>query len=115
MEPVHVLREQQRLLAAEYGVGEPPPLDGEDLESADIADVEHWIDVYSELVELTRTLLASAATGPPGAGPPKPGQVPEDLRFLMLQAQVQELHLTYWVNLLNRLRSKSGPDANPPG
>lgn len=100
MEPARVLREQQRLLAAEYGVGEPPPVEGEDLESDGMDDAEHWIDVYSELVEYTRNVLESASRRSPGAPP-------HDLRLLMLQAQVQELHLTYWVNRLNRLRGRS--------
>lgn len=100
MEPARVLRDQERLLAVEYGVGEPGPVEGEDLESDDIADAEHWVDVYSELVELSRGLLESASAGSPGPGDPAPDPA------LMLQAQVQELHLTYWVNRLNRLRTR---------
>lgn len=108
MDPARVLREQQRLLAAETGVGEPPPLEGEDLDSGDIADIEHWVDVYSALVTFTRSLLESASAESPDGVDPAPDQTPYDLRVLMLQAQVQELHLTYWVNRLNRLRGHAG-------
>lgn len=108
MESARVLREQERLLAAEYGLDEPRTVEGEDLESVDIADVEHWIDVYSRLVELTRTLLEARSAEPSSAGSATSERASDDLRGLMLQAQLQELHLTYWVNRLNRLRS--GPN-----
>ncbi len=90
-------RGQERLLAAEYGVEEPRAEEGEDLECDDVADVEHWVQVYSELADLTRGLLESGSARSDG-----------QLRLLMLQAQVRELHLTYWVNRLNRLRSECG-------
>lgn len=112
MEAARVLREQQRLLAAEYGAAEPTPVEGEDLECDDIADVEHWVDVYSELVDFTRSLLESASTGSAGAGSATPDQ---ELRGLMLQAQVQELHLTYWVDRLNRLRTQPGSTEDRSG
>lgn len=106
MEPARVLREQQHLLAVEFGAGDPGFVEGENLESDDIADAEHWVDVYSELVDLTRSLLESASTGSPGAAGPTPEEASTDLRALMLQAQIRELHLTYWVNRLNRLRAQ---------
>ena len=110
MEHARVLREQQRLLAAEYGVGEPRPVEGEDLESDGIAEVLHWVEVYSELAEYTRSRLESASA----AATEVPDRAPTDLRMLMLQAQIQELHLTYWVNRLNRLRGQSASDRRRP-
>jgi hypothetical protein len=122
-EAAHVLRERERLLASEYGVGDPPEaLDGEDLESNELPDVEYWVDVYTQLVDFTRSLL-SASPVPAGAGDSWSDQAPFDLRALMLQAQVQELHLTYWVDRLNGIRRESsdsdregGPvEAGEPG
>jgi len=114
MESVHVLLEQQHLLAVEYGADEPRPVEGEDLESADIADAEHWVDVYSGLVDFTCGLLESGPRASGDADDPAPGRSPDDLRPLMLQAQVQELHLTFWVNRLNRLRTQSGSGEDRP-
>lgn len=110
-----MLREQQRLLAAEYGVTDPGLVEGEDLECEDIADVEHWVDVYSRLVDLTRSLLELASAESREARSPGPDRVPGDLRALMVRAQVQELHLTYWVNRLNHLREGSGSDEDRGG
>ncbi len=113
-EAAAALRERERLLAHEYGLGGPPEsLDGEDLESHELADVEFWVDVYTQLVDFTRSLLSAAPEAPVGAGPaadPAGG----DLRASMLHAQVQELHLTYWVDQLNRLRGEAGCFHQPP-
>lgn len=113
-EAAHTLRERERLLANEYGVGEPPEaLDGEDLESDELADVEYWVDVYTQLVDFTRSLL-SASPGDKSAGDTWSDQTQFDLRAVMLQAQVQELHLTYWVDRLNRMRRESAAGGDRP-
>lgn len=107
-----VLRYRERLLAVEYGAAGPPKgLDGEDFECTDVADVEHWVKVYTELVEFTRGLL-DAPPGPSGAGDLGSSQGHCDLRALALQARVQELHLCYWVNRLDQLRNGSGPEGS---
>lgn len=114
-EAARTLRKRERLLANEYGVGDPPePLDGEDLESEQLPDLEYWVDVYAQLVDFTRSLLsASPEAVVDGDGEGHLDEPPDDLRALMLQAQVQELHLSYWVDRLNRLRKDSGSDGKP--
>lgn len=106
------LRETERLLAVEYGAERLPKLlDAWDLECEDLADVEHWVKVYTELADFTRGLLETcSSSGPPAAGSPVSDQAPSDPRALMLQARLQELHLSYWVERLHRLRTESGSD-----
>lgn len=108
-----MLRQKERLLALEYGAEEPPRrLAEEDLECDDRADVEHWVKVYTELVDFTRSLLDVASSpGASDAGSPVSGRGPNDLRSLMLQARVQELHLRYWTDRLNHL----GQEADSAG
>lgn len=106
------LRETERLLALEYGAEELPKLlDAEELECDDLADVEHWVKVYTELADFTRGLLETcSSSGAPVAGSPASDEAPSDPRALMLQARLQELHLRYWVERLDRLRTESGSD-----
>lgn len=105
-----VLRQRERLLAVQYGVDHPPKgLDGEDLECDDLADAEHWVKVYTELADFTRSLLESASPGAP-AGHPGSDRSSGDLTALMLAARVHELHLAYWVNRLNGLRMECDSD-----
>ena len=105
-----MLRQSERLLAAQYGADGPPKLiDSEDLECEDPADVEHWVAVYTELVDFTRSLLETAPSPAESVGGPStPEHASCDLRALMLLARVQELHLTYWTERRDRLRSESG-------
>ena len=108
------LRHTERLLAAQYGADVPPKLlDANDLESDDLFDAEHWVKVYTELVEFTRGLL-DAASGQveSGEGNPASDEPPCDLRALRLAAEVQQLHLTFWLDRLHRLRAdpQSDPD-----
>lgn len=104
---VEMLRQAERLLAAQYGAEDPPkPIDAEDLECDDPADVEHWVEVYTELVAFTRGLLEEGSS----AGASAAGNSPCDHRALTLQAHIQELHLTYWIERRNRLRAESGSE-----
>lgn len=107
------LRQTEYVLALQYGAEGPPKrLAGEDLECDDRADVEHWVKVYTELVDFTRSLLDVASSpGASDAGNPASGRGPSDRRALKLQARVQELHLRYWTDRLNHL----GQEADSAG
>lgn len=110
-----ILRHRERLLAVQYGAEYPPKgPDGEDLECDDVADVEHWVKVYTELVDFTRGLLADASPPAPAEGHPARGEAGSHMRALTLLARVQELHLIYWVSRLDQLRSEAGCDASSP-
>lgn len=104
------LRKVERLLAVQYGAN-PPNLDGEDLECNDLADVEYWVQVYTDLVEFTRGLMETDSSGPSPAG----GQRPSERTALLLQAQVQDLHLSYWRDRLTRLRAELGSEPRRAG
>ena len=110
------LRERERLLAFRYGLGEGRRrrFDGEDLACNDLAEVERWVEVYTELVEFTHSALEAALPEASSvAADPEPDDPPTEWRPLMLQARAQELHLSYWASRLDRLRTKSGLGRNP--
>lgn len=109
---VERLRQAERQLAAQYGAeGPPKPIDAEDLECDDLADVEHWVEVYAELVAFTRGLLEEgSSTGASPAGGSAGDHTRCDRKALALQAHIQELHLNYWIDRLNRLRTESGSE-----
>jgi hypothetical protein len=115
-ESAETLREREHLLAFRYGAAERRrrSLDGDHLASDDLAEVERWVAIYSELAEFTHGALEAAV---PGAPPVVAGSVPDDplagLKLLILQARLQELHLSYWTSRLERLRTESGPGRNP--
>lgn len=110
-----VLRHTEHLLALEYGAEAPPKrLAEEDLECDSVADVEHWVKVYTELVDFTRSLLDAASAGGSGARGPVSRRGPDDLRALTLQARVQELHLGYWTERLSRLQQEADLAGNRP-
>jgi hypothetical protein len=99
VDPADRLRERERRLVTKYGGDHPPKsFDGEDLQSEDPADAEHWVGVYSELVQFMHSLIEAASQASPDQAPPGNG-----LRGLRLQAQVLELHLAYWTDRLNGL------------
>lgn len=110
------LDEGERLPAFDYGLPDlPDALDGEDLQSLDPADVEHWVSVYTQLVAFTRSVLAPATEGRPegraGGGPEDAAPASEEEAFesqlMVYRAMVQELHLAYWSDRLSRLRMGS--------
>lgn len=107
------LRHAEQRLAARYGADGPPKLlDADDLDSYDPADVEHWVKVYTELVEFTSGLLHGVpAGGGSASGAPVSGPAPLDRRALMLLVEVQQLHLTFWLDRLNGHR----PESRRPG
>lgn len=116
MDPAERLREGERRLAIKYG-GEHPPrsFDGEDLQSDDPADAEHWVGVYVELIQFMETLIESASSVPSGRFPTGGAPTADGLHGLRLQAQILELHLTYWTERLNGLCGHAGPDQERPG
>ncbi|MBO0702193.1 MAG: hypothetical protein J2P38_04620 [Candidatus Dormibacteraeota bacterium] len=107
--PADTLRETERRLAAQYGAGKVPKLlDAEDLECEDTADVEHWVEVYTELLDFTRSLMETASSSRTSAASDRASeQASSDLRALAYRARVQELHLTYWSDRLQALRAAS--------
>lgn len=112
MDTGEMVRERERLLAIQYGAEEMPKrLVGEDLECDDPADVEHWVEIYTELVGFTHSLLEAATQEGSVFGDCVSDRAP-DLRALTLRARVQELHLNYWLERLNRIRADSG--SGPP-
>lgn len=100
MDPAERLRERERRALTEYpGLHPPHSFDGEDLQSQDPGDAEHWVGVYGELTEFMHTLIELASRTSPDEADPDHG-----LRGLRLQANLLELHLTYWTDQLERAR-----------
>jgi hypothetical protein len=93
MDP-QALRDQERRLAAEYGVAElPKACVGEDLQCDDPEDVEYWACVYSELVDFAHRVLESASRWPPTV---------QDT--VLLHVKFRELHLAYWTDRLREIQ-----------
>lgn len=106
MDPAELLREQEGRLVAEYRASHPPrAFDGEDLQSEDLATAEHWVGVYTELVDFVHS-LPSLSPGDPDQSPVGTPRIPPAID---LQARVLELHLAYWTDRLRRLRNGPGP------
>jgi len=104
MEPDE-LRESERLLSMDYQASDLPKLPhGEDLQTEDPAEAEHWVSVYMKLVEFTRSALEWAAERREDRRP-GPAKNQSSDRRVILQAMVHELHLRYWTDRLTRLRS----------
>lgn len=111
MDPIEVLRQRERLLAVRYGADHAPDvLDGEDLQSDDPADAEHWVQVYTELVDFLRTV--GPASGAPLADRTETPAV-QERRAMRLERKVHELRLAFWTDRLERLRTE--PGAGEPG
>ena len=103
MDPLE-LREMERLLATEYGVEHTPNSpDSDDLESDDVEDAEHWVQVFTELMEFGHTMRETAS------------EAPLDQRCaLALQAKLHELHLAYWASRLDRARATRHSKGHQP-
>jgi hypothetical protein len=115
VDPAERLRERERRLLSKYGGTHPPrSFDGENLQSEDPRDAEHWVGVYTELVQFIHTLIESAAEASPGHATPEPGRQTNGVRGMRLQAQVLELHLAFWTDRLNRLRANQRLIQDPP-
>lgn len=110
MDPAQRLRERERHLVTKYGGDHPPrSFDGENLQSEDPHDAEHWVDVYTELVGFMHTLIESASQVSADQEATGTGRHADGLRGLRLQCKILELHLTYWTDRLNRLNRPGRP------
>lgn len=104
MDPADRLREREQRLATKYGGDHPPrSFDGENLQSEDPGDAEHWVDVYTELVAFMHTLIESVSAASPEQATTGAARRADGLRGLRLQCRILELHLSYWTDRLNRL------------
>lgn len=107
MDPAQLLRERERRLVAEYPASHPPKaFDGEDLKSEDPRTVEHWVAVYSELVDFVHSIVGPGCHEGPAAAS---GGTPDSLPAIELEARVLELHLAYWNDRRAGLRRDPGP------
>lgn len=81
---------------------------GEELNSAHLSDAEHWIAIYSSLVDFVRDLLARMVPG----GLEVRGRPSRDLfrtrLALELELKLYELHLRYWRRRKDQLRACEG-------
>lgn len=103
------LPEKEPPLVVRYGVDHCPiRFDGEDLECEDLVEVRHWVAVYTELLEFTRSVLVASAPEASVGGDLASDPASAGRRALMLQAQVQELHLRHWTGRLQRLCGEAG-------
>lgn len=116
LDPAKALRDQERLLASEYGASRPPhALGGEDLECDDPRDARHWVAVYSELVTFAHGLIEEHSPGWLADRSCDPLRLPESVRAMTLHARVLELHLAYWTDRLRRLGGVRGPRGDEGG
>ncbi|MBO0743909.1 MAG: hypothetical protein J2P43_02735 [Candidatus Dormibacteraeota bacterium] len=107
MDPAQLLRERERRLAAEYRASHPPrAFDGEDLQCQDLETAEHWVGVYTELVDFVHSLVTPLSLEHPSRAPGEPSPTQ---RAIELQAGLLELHLAYWTDRLDRLREHPDP------
>lgn len=108
MDPAEVLRDSERDLATRFGVSHPPhALSGEDLDCSDPRDARHWVGVYTELFDFVHGLLDLSCPEDLDESPPSPDQLPDNVRAMMLQVRVLQLHLAYWTDRLRRLSGDS--------
>lgn len=105
LESRELVIEQAAIVGA---AGSVRPLErGEDLETSEIADAEHWVATYTELVAFSRDLLAEMA--PPGVDSSErrseslsPSRLAGEI-----QLQLRLLHLRYWRRRRDQLRELS--------
>lgn len=106
------LVERCRRLASEQAALHGPvclasPLeDGEDLDSAEIEDADHWVAVYSELVEFKQELLREIDRQALEIRRTDPEFVPSNRRAFVLELQRLQLHLQYWSGRRQELRKR---------
>ena len=107
------LLQESRQLAIEQAAivgaaGSVRPLErGEDPETGELADADHWVATYTELVDFSRQLLSEVApTSLDPEGPPGESVSPTRLA-LELQLQLHLLHLRYWRRRRDQLGQRS--------
>lgn len=81
---------------------------GEELSTPYLSDAEHWVTIYSSLVDFVRDLLPSMVPG----GLDARGRFSNDLSrtrlALELELRLYELHLRYWNRRKDQLRAFEG-------
>lgn len=111
MQNADELLEQSRELALEQAAlvgaaGSARPLEkGEDLKTSQIAEADHWVAVYRELVGFSRDLLREMGRRGSEEGEKASEDVPGTRVVLEIQLELHELHLRYW----QRHREELGP------
>lgn len=82
-----------------------PLEEGEDLESSLVDDADHWVGVYSELLEFKRDLLREIDRQARDVSPEAARQISRNRRAFMLELERLELHLDYWRRRRQELRT----------
>lgn len=85
-----------------------PLEEGEDLTSSYVDDADHWVGVYSELVEFKAELLREIDRQAMGLGQGAGSEVPRIRQALRLELERAWLHLEYWRRRRDELRAHKG-------
>jgi hypothetical protein len=84
-------------------------LEGEDEASPHLDDALHWVNVYVELLEFKRTILASTEKKVGTMGPDASAEVQKtDLKTLHAEALRFERRLVYWRRRVAALQESAG-------
>jgi len=84
-------------------------LDGEDEETQNLDDAEHWIKVYRELLEFKRSVLATTEEHVGTMEADASAEVQKtDLKALHAEALRFERRLVYWRGRLAALQDRAG-------
>lgn len=97
--------EQAALLGALGPVSAVQP--GEDVASSEVGDADHWVAVYSELVEFKCDLLREFDRQARAMGEDAVGLVSPNRRVFALELRRLQLHLEYWLGRRDELRAGS--------
>lgn len=82
---------------------------GEDVAGVRLEDADHWVAVYSELLEFKCDLLREIDRQARAMGQEGAEEISYDRRAFMLELQRLQLHLEYWLQRRERLRECSVP------
>lgn len=80
---------------------------GEDVASGRLEDADHWVAVYSELVEFKRDLLREIDRQARDMSREAASEISYNRRAFVLELQRMELHLNYWRERRERMRAAS--------
>ncbi len=98
------VRNRDRLLRLQAELqsdrAQPRDLEGEDLESTDPGDAEHWVAVYQELCRFKRFLIASIREESASVDQAAKGELSRDDAALSTELERLDLHLTFWQDRL---------------
>jgi hypothetical protein len=76
---------------------------GEDPLSSDVEDAEHWLAVYTELVEMARALVKPPPSHKPGSPTTDTGS--PEMRFIQERLAALEDRLEFWRLRLGQLET----------